>query len=132
MAALSQAAGSMQTRCWAPLTGVCALSCSGTPGCGFLLAPEHLVAMHAAMSDKLPISGWQRMLLTLAMLQSSSSPDCNVCPSHCCQGTALSDPPSSRMCHHRAYEMEKGFVRDTPLTYVVALSGSTAKDVTQR
>ncbi len=36
------------------------------------------------------------------------------------------------MCASRAYEIEKGFVRETPLTYVVALSGNTAKDVTQR
>ena len=35
-------------------------------------------------------------------------------------------------CASRAYEIEKGFVRETPLTYVVALSGNTAKDVTQR
>ena len=39
---------------------------------------------------------------------------------------------SEHMCYCRAYEIEKGFVRDTPLTYVVALSGDTAKDVTQR
>lgn len=35
-------------------------------------------------------------------------------------------------CASRAYVIEKGFVRETPLTYVVALSGNTAKDVTQR
>ena len=40
--------------------------------------------------------------------------------------------PSIVTCLFRAYEIEKGFVRETPLTYVVALSGNTAKDVTQR
>ena len=34
-AALSQAAGSMRTRCLAPLTGVCFLSCLRAPSAAF-------------------------------------------------------------------------------------------------
>ena len=87
--------------------------------------------MHAVMGVRLPVPSWQSVYLALAMLQQSGLHDCVLRPRGCCEENPLS-PVLSRRCHHRAYEMEKGFVRDTPLTYVVALSGNTAKDVTQR
>ena len=38
-------------------------------GCNLLLASEHLVVMHTAMRERLPIPNWQSVLLKEAVLR---------------------------------------------------------------
>ena len=125
--ALSQAAGCMSTRSLVLSTGESTLQLS-------LIHLAHTdVCFTGAPAQT---SAWLRSCVGLRLVWRFLCKGAPLWISIFSMWSAAPDLKStaspSAACLLRAYEIEKGFVRETPLTYVVALSGNTAKDVTQR